>query len=295
MNDDPRPLGQIQNWLQSVITHPLGVEAGIAADAAQAEIATSAGDVESVILPSRALGSIKRLEVYANAYYARLLECLRDYFPALVHALGEEVFDEFAFGYLQRFPSQSYTLGDLADNFATFLDETRPVPDEAESDAPANWPDFVIDLARLEWNIDSVFDGAGIENAPPLSAERLGEISADDWPQARLVPVVCLRLLSFQFPVNDYYTEFRQGKEPALPLPAETHLALSRRDYVVRRYPLSAAQFCLLKALHQGEPVGAAIAAAAETVDDVDALAGSLRNWFHQWTAAGFFADVRAD
>ena len=70
--------------------------------------------------------SVERLEVYANAYYARLLECLRDEFPALLHAVGEEVFDGLAFGYLQAYPSTSYTLSNLSRNFARFLEETRP-------------------------------------------------------------------------------------------------------------------------------------------------------------------------
>ena len=292
MNNEPRQLGTIQHWLQSVVSHPLGVEAGIASDDAQQQIAASVEEVETVIERSRALSSVERLEVYANAYYARLMECLREYFPALVCALGEDVFDEFAFTYLQQYPSRSYTLGDLADNFPRFLEETRPEATDSATEAPANWPEFVIDLARLEWTIDSVFDGPGVENAAPLTAEQLNGISPDDWPGARLVPVVCLRLLAFEFPVNDYYTLFRQGKEPALPEPQQTYLALSRRNYVVQRYPLSAPQYELLATLEQGQTVGEAIAAAAEMTDDFDALAASLRNWFHHWTAAGFFQDV---
>ena len=38
-------------------------------------------------------------------------------FPVLKHALGEEVFDAFAVGYLQQYPSRSYTLFQLAANF----------------------------------------------------------------------------------------------------------------------------------------------------------------------------------
>jgi hypothetical protein len=57
-----------------------------------------------------------RLAIYGTAYYARLLECLLEEFPVLVHALGEELFDAFAVGYLQKYPSRSYTLNDLATN-----------------------------------------------------------------------------------------------------------------------------------------------------------------------------------
>src|ERR1700693_5287793 len=105
-----RQLAQIQRWLQAVITHPDGVEAGLASSEARDQIDVDPGRVEQVVDPSKRRTSIERLEVYANAYYARLLECLRDEFPALLHAVGEEVFDGLAFEYLPSYPSQSYTL-----------------------------------------------------------------------------------------------------------------------------------------------------------------------------------------
>ena len=46
---DVRQLAQIQRWLQTVITHPDGVEAGMASDAARSEIDISADRVEEVI------------------------------------------------------------------------------------------------------------------------------------------------------------------------------------------------------------------------------------------------------
>ena len=67
-----------------------------------------------------------RLAIYGSAYYLRLLECMREEFPATAHALGEETFDGFAAAYLQQYPSRSYTLCQLGTHFARFLVETRP-------------------------------------------------------------------------------------------------------------------------------------------------------------------------
>ena len=91
--------------MHAVITHPEGVAAGLDSQEARSEIDVVASQVEQVVDPSKRRTSIERIEVYANAYYARLLECLRDEFPALFHAVGEEVFDGLAFGYLQAYPS----------------------------------------------------------------------------------------------------------------------------------------------------------------------------------------------
>ena len=73
---------------------------------------------------------------------------------------------------------------------------------------------------------------------------------------------------------------------------SRTFVALSRRDYIVRRHALSPAQHDLLAAILAGRPVGEAIQRAAEADDNVEALSENLNNWFHQWSAAGFFQSV---
>lgn len=292
----PRQLDQLQRWLQQVITHPLGVEAGIASDEARAEIEIEPASLEGVITRSKSLTSADRLAVYANAYYARLLDCMRELFPALVDALGEETFDEFAFGYLQAYPSQSYTLNKLADRFVDYLQETRPdlIDGDPEGEVAIGWPDFLIDLARLEWAIDDVFDGPGVEKEKLLSAVDLAAVPPERWPEARLTPACCLRLLAFRYPVNDYYTAFRHDADPPLPEPKETYVAITRRDYVVWRFPLSRLQYELLTSLMAGETVGAAISQIAEPIDDdeFDGLSASLRHWFETWSAEQFFQRV---
>lgn len=284
-------LEQLQRWMQAVITHPLGVGAGIESPAARDAVAISAEELEQVVLPSAACTSVERLGVYAGAYYARLLGCLRDFFPTLRHALGEQLFDRFAAAYLQRHPPRSYTLDRLADHFIQFLEETGPRTNTGD-EAFAQLAEFVVDLARLEWNIAQVFDGPGWEREPPLSSEALAAIPAERWPEATLEPVPCLRLLAFRFPVNEYFTTFRAGESPVLPRPQPTWLALTRRDYIVRRLPLSGPQHVLLSSLAAGESVGAAIEQAAAQCGDVDRLAAELETWFRDWTAAGLFRRV---
>src|SRR5580692_8704657 len=171
-----RQLAQIQRWLQAVITHPDGVEAGLASSEARDQIDVASDGVEQVVEPSKRRTSVERLEIYANAYYARLLECLRDEFPALLHAAGEEVFDGLAFGYLQSYPSQSYTLADLSRQFAQYLEETRPRDEDDESGAPS-WPDFMIDLVRLERCYSEIFDGPGAERLTLLRGEDLRDLA----------------------------------------------------------------------------------------------------------------------
>jgi putative DNA-binding protein len=292
MSQVPR-LDQIQRWLQAVIMHPDGVSAGIESSEARSEVDIGPDQIEQVVDCSNRRTSVERLEVYANAYYARLLECLRDEFPALLHAVGDEIFDGLAFGYLQAYPSTSYTLSNLSRNFARFLEETRP---RDEDDPSPSWPDFMIDLARLERTYSEVFDGPGAERLTLLKADEIQALPPEAWPAARLVPVPCLRLLALRYPVQEYATGVRKKENPPVPDPEPTWLAVSRVEYVVRRWTLSRVQYELLQSLMSGLPVGAAIETAArvaiENGQTVDHLADDLRAWFEEWSAAGFFQAI---
>jgi hypothetical protein len=291
-NNSWRDLGQIQRWMQAAIMHPVGVAEGIASAEARRHIDLGPDEAETVVTRSRALTALERLAIYGYAYYARLLECLRDEFPVLKHALGEELFDAFAAEYLQQYPSRSYTLLQLGVNFPRFLAETRP-QQEGDEDSAADWPDFLIDLATLEWTFNEVFDGPGVEGEQLLDAGQLRAIPPERLLEARLECVPCLRLLALRYPVHKYVTGVRRHEEPEPPEPAETCLAVTRRRYVVRHYELSRPAYQLLHALLAGESVGQAISRAVEAAGpDPDRLANNLRTWFHDWAAEGFFRAV---
>ena len=292
MSETRHTLDELQRWMQAVVTHPRGVAAGIESDQAREQVPLVPEQAEHIVTRSRALSALERLNIYNQSYFARLLECLRHEYSVLAAALGEELFDAFAVGYLESHPSTSYTLELLGAGFPEHLAATRP-PREAKPDSAADWPEFMIDLARLERTVNEVFDGPGVEGEPLLDSGRLETISPQHWPAARLVCVPCLRLVKLHFPVNDYFTAVRLGRTVPVPQADPEFLAVTRRDYRVLRYELELSQYVLLRGLIAGEPVGAAIArAAAVSPAADDDLALQLREWFANWTANGFFRDV---
>jgi hypothetical protein len=240
----------------AAITHPRGVLAGSLASA-----------IDELVLPSRQQTAVERLAVYSTAYFARLVEVLRELFPCLRYAVGDDLFAQFAAGYLQQHPPTSYTLHRLAERFAEFLDATRPADDAAFR--------FVVDLARLEHAIDLVFDDDGPEHAAPPQAPAAGD---------RPLPLVPgFRLLAFDFPVSSYFTAWKAGNQPPWPAPQEQWVALFRRDYVVRRHELMHLQFDLLTMLAGGSKLDDALSAVATQHPEV------VRQWFTEWSASGFF------
>jgi hypothetical protein len=183
----------------------------------------------------------------------------------------------------------------LSRRFAQYLEETRPT-DEDEPGTGPSWPEFLIDLVRLERCYSDVFDGPGAERMSLLDSAALKGLSPEAWMQARLVTVPCLRLLSLRFPVHEYATAVREKQDPDLPEPTPTWLAVSRINYVVRRWTLSPVQFELVAALIEGQTVGAAIERAATLAvasgESVERLAENLRDWFAEWSSAGFFQAI---
>tara|TARA_R110002072_G_scaffold173600_2_gene328304 strand:+ start:83243 stop:84124 length:882 start_codon:yes stop_codon:yes gene_type:complete len=283
---EQRSLDKLQRWVQEVITHPDGISAGIESSAAREQIEIGAAQIEDVVERSSRLGSAERLAVYGNAYFARLIECLGEEFPATRYALGEETFDSFALGYIQHSPSSSYSLGFLGERFAQYLIDTRP------TDVPKpGWPDFLIDLATLERTYAEVFDGPGPENLESLQPEDLQSVPPERVCETRFVPVPSLRLMEASFPVHEYVTAVRRGKSPEIPLPEETLLVITRRDYVVRRGTVSRAEYLLLRAILDGNTLGEAIEVAAEEMPEGndDDFATSLAKWFQHWSSAGWF------
>lgn len=283
---EQRSLEKLERWVQEVITHPDGISAGIESSAAREQIEIGAAQLEDVVERSSRLGSAERLAVYGNAYFARLIECLGEEFPATRYALGEEAFDSFALGYIQHSPSSSYSLGFLGERFAQYLIDTRP------TDVPKpGWPDFLIDLAKVERTYAEVFDGPGPENLDTLKPEDLQAIPPERVSEIQFVPVPSLRLMEASFPVHEYVTAVRRDQSPEIPMPKETLLVITRRDYVVRRGTVSRAEFILLRAILDGNTLGEAIEVAAEEMPEGndDDFATSLAKWFQHWSSAGWF------
>ncbi len=293
---DSSPLNTIQRWLQAVITHPEGVRAGVDSPTARDLVQVTQADVERIILPSREMTSLDRLQIYGRAYFGRLLECLAAQFPAVQHVVGEDAFNGLAFGYLVDHPSKSYSLSTLGNSFDQYLTVTRPPrSDEADSDQP-DFADFLIELARLERVYAEVFDGPGPERLPTLNVSELAGLSPQQFANSRMGFHSCVRLLELRFPVHEYATSIRRGLEPTPPVSRPIYLVVTRRDYIVRRFEVTKPQFRLLTSLMNSETVGAAlIQVLTEPTADVATLQTDLQSWFRDWSAAPLFAELIHD
>ena len=225
------------------------------------------------------LGAAGGLAVYQRGYFLRIVACMREQFPALCHALGRALFDDFVADYIRECPPERHTLYDLGRRFPGWMDANRP-----DGDAREPWVDFMIDLASFEYAVFVMFDAEGNEGHP---------FATSDTPDAALCLQPAFALGSYGFPVADYYHAVRRGEDPPLPMPAPSHVALVRTDYVIRTVPLSGTHHAFLAGMLTGSSVEAALA-------DVSAqfgldLAEARRSWRDargsrdRWIEWGFF------
>lgn len=295
-----RSLQSIQRWMQAVIINPDGVESG-AASAAAHQALPETPSIDDLILPSNALSSQRRLEVYANAYYARLLECLRDEYPALTTLLGEDTFNAFGFEYLQQHPSQSYTLADLGQAFPAFLAENRAAATGGNSESQntestdESWVDLMIDLAVVERTYSEVFSGPGIEKSETLRADVVAAIPPEQVSRIRLVVAPCVRLVRLNTMAHEFAIAVRKGTASTEQLPdaVPTCLVITRLNYVVRTIKVENEEFQLLEHLIKGATLEEAIERLAEHSPMTDdQWTDQLSRWFQKWAADRLFCDV---
>ena len=270
-------LERVQRWMQACI-----LQQGTSEEAISSVSASDAIPVDlarGVVLPSKTLSALERLDIYREMYLLRMEEALAIDYPALKHFLGAEEFMRVVARYVDVFPSRSYTLNRLGDQLSDFLRTINKLPNKH----------FCVDLARLEYAVTQVFDA--LETAP-LTPEAVRAVPQDAWETARLKPIQAFKMLEFDYPVSQYLGAVDEEN----PFPRigkrKTWVVAYRRNYHVRRMDLTQPGFELLSALASGETMGRAISALLNTKRRTAVGEARLFDWFRTWMAEGLFQSV---
>lgn len=265
---DTASLPAVQRWMQAALVFPRLV---------------ARDETERLLAASGQLSGAEGLAIYQRGYFLRIASCMREQFPALCHALGAPLFNDFVADYIRERPPESHTLYDLGRRFPAFLEESRPdresMPAERES-----WIDFMVDLANFERQVFMMFDAPGHE----------GKAFADHaTPDRRLRLQPCFALCASRFPVADYYHAVRMNRATPLPGACESFVALVRTDYVTRTIPLSRLHHLFLKAMAEGGSVNDGIDAVARRMGisrgDVRRYWSAQASGRRRWIDLGFF------
>jgi len=184
-----------QTLFWGLITAPEGVRPGLEEMVRRGEAGPS--DLEALIAGDERLPAADRLDIYANMYFYRLFDCLREDYPRLFEACGPERFHNLITDYLLRHPSEHPSLRHLGARLPGFLDG-HPLGREC----PA-----LADLARLEWARTDLFDAA---DSSPLTRQDLARLPQETAGSARFRLVPAVTVLRLAHDAARLWTEMKE-------------------------------------------------------------------------------------
>jgi hypothetical protein len=279
MATDPG-LERVQRWMQACIVKQGTAEEAILWDVAQDQI--PADVARGLVLPSKTLSALERLDIYRDMYVPRMEEALAIDYPALKQFLGAESFRRLVARYVVEYPSHSYTLNRLGDHLPEFL--------ATLSDLPKKY--FCVDLARLEYALTMVFDARETEALMP---DAVRAVPPDAWETSHLKPIEAFRVLAFDYPVSLYLGAVDGENRFPRTAAKKSWVVAYRRNYRVHRMDLTEAAYELLSALASGTTLGEAIVAVLTRKGGQAVKESQLFKWFRDWMAEGLFQAVELD
>ena len=158
----------------------------------------SRSQVEVTFLGSKRMPAEERVDVYANMYFWRILDAIREDFPHTASMLGDEMFDRFVRDYLRAYPSEHPSLGYIGRHFPAFLREHKPGLSRTD----------VAALAELEWVRARVFEA---ESLPAVTAASLGEVPSGEIPAVVLKLIPALQVVDYARGLIDVHAAKKAG------------------------------------------------------------------------------------
>jgi hypothetical protein len=294
----PAFLARAQQRLWRLIASPEGVRTALADEPPDEPLA-------ALIQSDGQLSAEDRLDVYANAYFYRILEVLQQDFPtlenALEKALGETAFHDLATSYLAVHPSENPSLRWIGGRLPGFLESHRAAL-PFRKHAP-----WAADLAAFEWAMGEVFDAADRSSA---DRESLATRAPADWDSLPLVLAPAVRLLRLRWPVPELCAARRD--ERTLPLsqssqssqsplskfePCATDVCIWRHDERAFHRTLDRLEADALAEVQRGIRFGRLCEQLAQQLGDSDAP-GRAAGWLARWIDDGLllpFAECARD
>ena len=154
---------------------------------------------EDSIVPASVVGDDKadareRMDLYAGAYRARLVDSLGVDYPGLWSMLGDEQFYALCLDYIRQHPSRHTSIRWFGDRLPAFLGKTSPY------DA---YPQ-VAEMAAFEWAQGLVFDAADVtaigSRVAARGMARHASCSCSGWTCHGIFPCCGLPLTSRKIP-----------------------------------------------------------------------------------------------
>ncbi len=272
----------IARWIRA----PEGVAAALAEEDAASgtePFDTATRRLGDLIRADATLDATGRLEIYANAYFHRILGVLSEDFPALRGALGVDAFHDLVTSYLLVEPSRHPSLRYVGMRLPSFISSH-----DAASGIRARSP-WAADLAAFEWARVDVFDA---RDGPVLRREGLAALAPEEfgWLVLRRGPWTQMRC--FEYRVDRLWKMATRGDPFAIEdTTHSTRVLVWRKHETVSHRRIEPLEEAALRLSSPGIRFAALCEWAAGEVGDSEAPRQAA-TWLEQWVADGLLADT---
>jgi hypothetical protein len=247
---DTSDLQQLQALLYRLIVAPNGVAEELAND-------KGAIDLDEVIVGDARMTSVERTGIYADAYFYRLLDALKENFPATLAVAGADEFHNLISSYLLAHPPTEPSLLHSGRYLADYLDRSPML---------VRWP-FIADLARLERALIESFHAA---DATSLDRAAVESIPPDKWPSLRLRFHPATRVLRLQWRVEEILRAVEQNKQLPEAVGAPVTMFVWRKEARVFYRSVEPIEETALNMIEQGCDFGAVCEGIGSVASDHD-------------------------
>jgi hypothetical protein len=186
-------LADVQATLYDLITAPEGVDRRLG------ELGRSPADLEAIVKPSARLSAVERLDVYANMYFYRILDVLRDEYAKVLAALGDAAFHNLITAYLIACRPAHPSLREAGARLPKFI----------AGEALAEDRPWIAELARLERVHLELFDGP---DAAVLTIDELRTRAPESLPALFLRAIPCHAVLKNRFAISGAWKALGAGE-----------------------------------------------------------------------------------
>jgi hypothetical protein len=198
-------LRDVQARFYDLVTAPEGVAKTLA------DRGESDGALAPMIAGDARLSAVDRLDVYANMYFYRLLDVLRDDYAKVAAAVGEGAFHNLVTDYLLACRPAHASINRAGDRLPQFL-----VDHAVSRERP-----WLPALARMERTYNELFDGP---DADVLSLDDVRALPPAELMSLVLAPIPCHRLVTHDFAIDELWFALEEGVPESVAALPETLL-----------------------------------------------------------------------
>jgi len=261
-------LAETQRYLWRLITAPEGVAAGLAA--MRDEEPQLAELLGKIVVGDSRLDAAQRLDVYANMYFYRILDSIKEDHPSLLAVVGDTEFHNLVTDYLICHPSEHWSLRYAARHLPEFMRDHRLTIERPWLPA----------LAQLD-----------AEDSPVLSASDLERLAPEEWAEACFIPTPSVQLLELDWKIDEVWDRAQRNEPPGDGEAQPSAIQVWRRDLRVFHRVLEPLERDCLRLLLEREPFAAWCERASELEGDENA-GEAVTRLLYRWLDEGVLSRV---